>query len=194
MLVAALAVAPIPFAADPFLDVSVDALDEVSAGAFIGSLLAVTGAGRPPGDAARRGLAIRDPAGRRADRGERHGRGRMYAISTLGSLAGTLASALLLIPLVGTRRTFLIFALACALVARPRRCARRAAVAVPATIIALLALPVGTIKATGGGTVLDEIETEYQYARVVEEPDGERRLELNEGQAVHSHVPARART
>ena len=29
-------------------------------------------------------------------------------------------------------------------------------------------------------------ETEYQYARVVEERDGERRLELNEGQAVHS--------
>ena len=29
-------------------------------------------------------------------------------------------------------------------------------------------------------------ETEYQYARVVQEPSGERRLELNEGQAIHS--------
>ena len=31
-----------------------------------------------------------------------------------------------------------------------------------------------------------ERETEYQYARVVQDPDGERRLELNEGQAMHS--------
>ena len=34
--------------------------------------------------------------------------------------------------------------------------------------------------------MLEEVETTYQYARVVEEPDGERKLELNEGQAVHS--------
>ena len=31
----------VPFAADPLLDVAVDALDEISAGAFVGSLLAV---------------------------------------------------------------------------------------------------------------------------------------------------------
>ena len=31
-----------------------------------------------------------------------------------------------------------------------------------------------------------ETETEYQYARVVEYDDGVRRLELNEGQAIHS--------
>jgi spermidine synthase len=34
--------------------------------------------------------------------------------------------------------------------------------------------------------VIDEIETQYQYARVVQAPDGTRRLELNEGVAVHS--------
>src|SRR5918997_751450 len=39
--IAAGRLALVPFAADPLLDVAVDALDEISAGAFIGSLLAV---------------------------------------------------------------------------------------------------------------------------------------------------------
>ena len=34
--------------------------------------------------------------------------------------------------------------------------------------------------------MIHEAETEYQYARVVEQDDGERWLELNEGQAQHS--------
>ena len=34
--------------------------------------------------------------------------------------------------------------------------------------------------------MVEERETEYQYARVVEQDDGERWLELNEGQAIHS--------
>ena len=34
--------------------------------------------------------------------------------------------------------------------------------------------------------MIHETDTEYQYARVVEDADGERTLELNEGQAVHS--------
>ena len=51
---------------------------------------------------------------------------------------------------------------------------------------ALLAIPPGAIKGTDEGRVIYETETEYQYARVVEYDDGVRRLELNEGQAVHS--------
>ena len=54
-------------------------------------------------------------------------------------------------------------------------------------ILVLIVLPVGTTKtATASGKVIWERETEYQYARVIEDADGERRLELNEGQAVHS--------
>ena len=34
--------------------------------------------------------------------------------------------------------------------------------------------------------MIHETETEYQYARVIERPNGERTLELNEGQAIHS--------
>ena len=34
--------------------------------------------------------------------------------------------------------------------------------------------------------MIHETDTEYQYARVIEPPNGERTLELNEGQAIHS--------
>jgi spermidine synthase len=187
-LIAAVLLAAVPFAADPLLEVGVDALDQISAGAFVGSLLAVLVLvavpvlllGTVSPWAIRLGVQSVEEAGTVA--------GRLYALSTAGSLVGTLVSALLLIPLVGTRRTFLIFALAIAVVAvlglRP---VRRWALA-PAAIAALIALPVGTLKAhtEDGARVIHEAETEYQYARVLEYPDGSRTLELNEGQAQHS--------
>jgi predicted membrane-bound spermidine synthase len=187
-LLAAVLLAAVPFAADPLLGVGVDALDQISAGAFLGSLLAVLVLvavpvlllGTVSPWAIRLGVQSVEEAGTVA--------GRLYALSTAGSLVGTLVSALLLIPLVGTRRTFLIFALAIAVVAvlglRP---VRRWALA-PAAIAALIALPVGTLKAQteDGARVIHEAETEYQYARVLEYPNGSRTLELNEGQAEHS--------
>src|ERR671917_153541 len=186
-LAAASLLALVPFAADPLLELAVDALDEISAGAFFGSLVAVLvlvavpvlllGAVSP--------WALRLAVGRVEEAGKVAG--RLYALSTAGSLFGTLISALLLIPLVGTRRTFLVFALAIALVAvwglRP---VARYALA-PIAIAVLIALPVGTLKAkTDDGRVIHEAESEYQYARVIERPDGGRQLELNEGQAQHS--------
>ena len=185
-LAAAVLLAAVPFVADPLLGLAVEALDGISAGAFLGSLLAVLvlvaipilllGAVSPW--AIRLAVPDVEQAGSVA--------GRLYALSTAGSLVGTLLSALLLIPVVGTRRTFLFFALAIALVAllglRP---VRRYAVA-PAAIVILLALPVGTLKAAETGTVIYETDTEYQYARVIEYADGRRTLELNEGQAIHS--------
>jgi spermidine synthase len=185
VLIAALAVGLIPFAADPFLDVSVEALDKVEAGAFLGSLAAVSFLVAPPvmllGAASPYAIRLA------VERVEESGTvaGRMYAISTVGSLVGTFASALLLIPVLGTRRTFLTFALLCAVVAVVG-VPRRRGVLVPAALVVLLLLPVGTIKAAEGARVLEEVESEYQYARVVEEDDGDRKLELNEGQAVHS--------
>jgi predicted membrane-bound spermidine synthase len=178
----------VPFVADPMLDIAVDALDQISAGAFLGSLIGVLvlvaipvlllGAVSPW--AIRLAVSSVEEAGSVA--------GRLYALSTAGSLLGTLVSALVLIPLVGTRRTFLIFALAIALIAvAGLRPVRRWALA-PTAIAVLIALPVGTLKADteDGGRVIHEAETEYQYARVIEYPDGKRTLELNEGQAQHS--------
>jgi predicted membrane-bound spermidine synthase len=185
-VLASVLLAAVPFAADPLLDVAVDALDSVAAGAFIGSLLAVLvlvaipvlllGAVSP--------WALRLAVERVEESGSVAG--RLYALSTAGSLVGTLVSALLLIPLVGTRRTFLVFALAIAAVGVLGLRPLRRYVAVPAAIVVLIALPVGTLKASDEGRVLHEEETEYQYARVVERSDGSRILELNEGQAIHS--------
>src|SRR5215210_3535948 len=186
---AAVLLALVPFAADPLLDVAVDALDSIAAGAFFGSLAAVLvlvavpvlllGAVSPW--AIRLAVSDVGEAGRVA--------GRLYALSTAGSLFGTLVSALALIPLVGTRRTFLLFALAIALTAvAGLRPVRRYALA-PAAIAVLLALPVGTLKAAqegSGSRVVYETDTQYQYARVIDRSDGSRALELNEGQAQHS--------
>src|SRR4051794_10596089 len=183
---AAALLAIVPFAAHPLLDAGVKALDAVSAGAFLGSLLAVLVLialpvlllGMVAPWALRLAVASVEEAGTVA--------GRLYALSTGGSLVGTLLSALLLIPAVGTRRTFLTFAICLAVVAVVGLRSQRRLVAVPAVIAALLALPTGTIKASEYGRVIYEKETEYQYARVIQTPDGERRLELNEGHAVHS--------
>lgn len=184
VLVASLLLAAVPFAARPFLSLSVDAFDTVSVGGFAGSLLGVLSLVAVP--VALLGAvapwAARLAVGELSHSGEVVG--RLYAISTAGSLFGTMAAALLLIPLVGTQRTFLAFALALALVAAAGLGWRSAAA--PAALAAALVLPVGGIKASDTGAVIYEAETTQQYARVVERPGGARVLELNEGQAVHS--------
>ena len=178
----------IPFIAQPFFEVAISALDEIEAGAFVGSLFAVLVLVAIP-------LAILGTASPWAirlsvDEVEHAGAvaGRLYAISTVGSLLGTMLSALVLIPFAGTQRTFIVFGLILALVGAlglPRRY-----LLAPALIAATLAIPVGAIKSTEEGEVIYEKDSEHQYIRVVEESDGDRLLELNEGQAVHSLLRA----
>ena len=188
VLLSGLLLAAVPFVADPFLGVAVRAFDAVSASGFIGSLLAVTvliaipilvsGAVAP--------YALRLAVADVADAGTVSG--RLYAISTVGSLLGTFSSALLFIPLIGTRRTFIVFGLALVALAAIGLARRRYALA-PAALVLLLAVPAGSVKGDRtetGARVIFEADTEYQYARVVQDPDGTRALELNEGRAVHS--------
>ncbi|MGH2946540.1 MAG: spermidine synthase [Solirubrobacteraceae bacterium] len=184
VLAASVLMGLVPLVADPFLSLSLEAFDTYSIGAFAGSLFGVLVLvavpvlmlGTVSPWAIRLKLHAVEDSGQTA--------GRMYAISTVGSLLGTFAASLLLIPLVGTQRTFLTFALITAVVAALGLRARWALV--PVAIAVLIAVPVGTVKATDEGRVIHEADTEYQYARVVELPDGERRLELNEGLAIHS--------
>jgi spermidine synthase len=190
VLAAALLLGAVPFLSGPLLRIASTAIGSLSAGAFFGSLLAVLALVAVPvlllGTVAP--FAIRLSL----ERTEESGRvsGRLYALSTAGSLVGTFLAALVLIPFAGTHRTFLAFALALAIVAVPGLPA--ASVLVPVVLAILLALPPGGVDLhiAGGGRVIYETETPYQYARVIQQPDGERWLQLNEGVATHSlYVP-----
>ncbi len=187
VLLSGLLLAAVPFVADPFLGFAIDALDSISAGAFVGSLLGVTVLVATPVliSGAVAPYALRLAVADVAEAGTISG--RLYAISTVGSLLGTFSSALVLIPLIGTRRTFIVYGLALVLIAVYGMSKRRLLL-VPAVLAVALVLPLGTIKGEteAGATVIHEVDTEYQYARVVERLDGTRLLELNEGQAVHS--------
>ena len=182
VLAAAVCVAAIPFVAKPFLDVTVQGLDQVSAGAAIGSFFAVLLLFAPPvvllgmvsPFAIRLAIANVATAGAVA--------GRFYALSTAGSLVGTFLPALVLVPAIGTQRTFLVTAVVLAgsasLVLGPRY------LVVAAGLAALAGIPPGAIKPEPG--LLFEETSPYQYIQVVQRPDGRRLLYLNEGVAVHS--------
>jgi len=186
VLVAAALLAMVPFVSGPFLRFSVKALGSLSVGGFVGSLAAVLVLVAVPvmllGTVAP--YANRLSLDRVSDAGTVTG--RLYAISTAGSLLGTFLAALLLIPLIGTHRTFLVFALALALVAAPFVGSPKFLL-VPVAVACLLAVPPAAVGAgVPGARVIYETETPYQYARVLQFADGERWLQLNEGVAVHS--------
>jgi spermidine synthase len=190
VLAAAVLLGAVPFLSGPLLRVASTAIGSLSVGAFFGSLVAVLALVAIPvlllGTVAP--FAIRLSLERTQEAGSVSG--RLYALSTAGSLLGTFLAALVLIPFAGTHRTFLAFALALAIVAvagLPRR-----SLVVPAVLAVLLALPPGGVdlQIAAGGRVIYETETQYQYARVIEQPSGERQLQLNEGVATHSvYVP-----
>ncbi len=186
VLCAAVLLGIVPFIADPFLREAVKALGALSVGGFAGSLAAVLALVAVPvlllGMVAP--YANRLAVGRLDDTGTVTG--RLYAISTAGSLVGTFLAALLLIPLLGTHRTFLVFAVMLAVAGAVGAGSWRF-LAVAGAIGALLVVPPAAIGAgVVGARVIYSTETQYQYARVLQLPTGERWLELNEGVAVHS--------
>jgi spermidine synthase len=182
VLVSAVFVAAIPFVAEPFLDLTVEGLDEASVGAVVGSFVAVLLLCAPPvvllgmvsPFAIRLAVSSIETAGAVA--------GRLYALSTAGSLLGTFLPALVLIPAIGTQRTFLVVAALLAGSSCFLLGARYLVVA--ALLAALVAIPPGAVKAKEG--LLHEETSYHQYIQVVEEDDGRRLLYLNEGVAVHS--------
>jgi spermidine synthase len=187
VLVAAAALAVVPFATRPLFSAAQGAFEGLSAGAFIGSFigamlmfaLPITALGAVSPWAVR--LSVRDvrTAGEVS--------GRLYALSTIGAIVGTFLSVLLLIPEIGTRRTLLLIAALLALAAVPLVGWRAAAL--PALIACLIALPLGGLKGAPGEEVLFEGESAYQFVQVARQRDGDVVLRLNEGWALHSLTP-----
>ena len=112
--------------------------------------------------------------------------GRVYALSTVGSILGTFLPVFWFIPTYGTRPTIEAFGFALvsisALALWPKR--RLYATFVLAVVLAWIFLP-GGIKPPEVGTLLYEKESAYNYIQVVQVATTTE-LILNEGQAVHS--------
>jgi predicted membrane-bound spermidine synthase len=180
----------IPVVAQPILRFAADAFDQLQIGILAGSFVSVMilmlipmillGTASP--FAIR--LSVDDPktAGKVS--------GRIYAISTLGSFIGTFLPSIILIPLIGTYRTFVVFGLVLLLVAWVSlfrvsgfRKALPYTLLIALSVVLLIIGPIGSIKKTSGQVY--EAESAYNYIQVLEQ-DGLFMLRLNEGQGVHS--------
>jgi spermidine synthase len=187
---AALAIGVVPVLSHPVLQLAATAVERldaaVVAGSFLGVLILfsvpVTLLGVLSPFAVR--LAIRDV------QGAGNASGRLYAISTLGSIAGTFLPVLVLIPNIGTARTFFLFAallLLTALIGLFREGRKTGFLYgwMPLALIALYYFGTGgAIKNTA--SKIYEKESAYNYIQVQESAEGKRYLKLNEGEGWHS--------
>ncbi len=179
-----------PFVAGPVLRNAADAFDHLQVGILFGAFTAVlilfivpiTLLGMISPFAIR--LALRD------SREVGGVAGQIYAISTLGSFIGTFLPVLVLIPRIGTTKTFAVFGGFLTLVAILglwQHFGLRVAIRWIWMPLLLLLLTMirgnSAIKSTAGQ--IYETESAYNYIQVLESGDF-RYLRLNEGQGVHS--------
>ncbi len=122
--------------------------------------------------------------------------GRVFASSTVGSIAGTFLTTHVLVPGLGTRLTFSLAGLVlCAVglaglllaAVSMRLRAAGGAAAAAAALLAALSAGAGPVKAGEGQIV--EAETAYQYVRVCERGDpAVRLLQINEAEEAYQSV------
>lgn len=183
----------IPLVARPILTAAASAVVGAQAGLAVGSFLAVlilfsvpvTLLGCVSPFAIRLAVTDLHNAGKIS--------GRIYAISTLGSLLGTFLPTLYLIPELGTFRTFLLFAGLLYVVGlfglwRIQGSKALLWLWIPLVIALLSAWALnGPLRPpTAGATLLYEDESAYNYIQVQQDGAGNRYLYLNEGQGIHS--------
>jgi spermidine synthase len=186
----AFAMGVVPFVSTPVLKLAANAFDRLQigilAGSFTGVLvlfsIPVTLFGMVSPFAIR--LLMKDT--------EKSGNisGTVYGISTIGSFIGTFLPTLLLIPTIGTTRTFLVFSLALLFVALAGlglSAGKKALLPYLLMVIALalLALVSGSSNIKNSSGQIYETESAYNYIQVLE-INGTRYLRLNEGQGIHS--------
>jgi spermidine synthase len=183
----------VPLVSHPILTTAAKAVENVDSAVTVGSFISiliifsipVTLLGCVSPFAIRLALSDLEKAGGTS--------GRMYAISTLGSILGTFTPVLILIPEIGTARTFLTFAGVLltvgwiGLFVQDRRAAIKLLwMPILLIILAVIALR-GPLRPPGAGMkLLYEDETAYNLVQVVEDEQGYRYLLLNEGQGYHS--------
>ncbi len=180
----------VPLLAQPVLRIASDAFDQLQMGVLFGSftavlvlfILPVTLLGTISPFAIR--LAIQDTQSAGVISG------KIYATSTLGSFVGTFLPSLVMIPLLGTRLTFLVFSIflvLTALIGLYKASGWRRTLTLGWMPLVLIVLGIlwydQPIKTTQGQ--IYETESAYNYIQVLEK-DGYRLLRLNEGQGVHS--------
>lgn len=192
--IAAVLIGLIPLLAHPILSLSLQGFASLDFGAFVGSLVGtillfaapVILLGMVTPFAIRLESTQLDQVGNTA--------GRIYALSTVGSIIGTFAPVFLFIPTVGTNMTFVIFgvtlfvgALAGLWLAGALKILRR--LGAPLAVLMAISLTGAalphTIKPGFDGKLVVERESLYNYIQVVKNGDTYE-LILNEGQAIHS--------
>ncbi|MBI3942404.1 MAG: fused MFS/spermidine synthase [Chloroflexi bacterium] len=179
----------IPLVSQPILRASLEGFATLNAGIFIGTLFAVISLFAPPVLL----LGCVSPFAIRLlltdIRQSGHLVGRLYAISTLGSIVGTFLPVLILIPQIGTRATFIFFALTLLATALLGVTMLRSRLATLYAVLILLVLGIGfftqrnAIKNTPN--LIFEKDSPYQYVQIVQE-GSDTLLLLNEGQGTHS--------
>lgn len=119
--------------------------------------------------------------------------GRIFALSTLGSLVGTFLPVLVLIPAAGTFLTFIIFASLLYLTGftglwQHHRTTALRTLWMPLVVAVLAFLIMGgpLRTAASGAALLYDDDSAYNYIQVQEDAGGYRYLYLNEGQGIHS--------
>lgn len=182
-------IAPIPLISRPILRIASNAFDELTLAMLFASFISVLVLFLIPVVL----LGMVTPFALKLSIGdmEHSGQisGRVSATSTLGSFVGTFLTVLVLIPTLGTWRTFLLCSLILLLFALPglkgsKKMVFIATLLGATLVLALLLLgPKGTIKNTSGQ--IYEKESSYNYIQVLQEGDF-RFLRLNEGQGMHS--------
>lgn len=206
--IAAFVTGLIPLVSRPILAASITAFSAFSLGGFYGSLLGtivlfaipVTLLGCVSPYAIRLSVESLTGAGNTA--------GSLYALSTVGSILGTFVPTFLLIPRIGTFRTFYSFAVVLlavstfGLITIPVPGRRRGLVAVSLVLLGVTLL-VASFGASGFVRPVDDThslvyqgESAYNFIQVVQDADSHAyELLLNEGHAIHSiYYPQEAAT